>query len=42
VRASLARPGLRQGLAPAFKAQEQALLQEFAEIGAESMPDGLA
>jgi hypothetical protein len=32
VRASLARPGLRPGLAVAVKAQEQALLQEIAEI----------
>ena len=34
VRASLVRPGLRPGLAAAFKVQEQALLQEIAELEA--------
>ena len=42
-RRALGRLGvLRSGLAAAFKAQEKALLQEIAEIEAESMPDGLA
>jgi hypothetical protein len=32
VRASLAKPGLRAGLFATFKAQEQALLEEIAEL----------